>query len=681
MNTDAMDTTTIEEKDLTMTSPADHVLAASSSDLEDTMEVDDATASSLLDMNDNPTEQTQPVAVNKTRKKKVSPLRDYQSSSDSHPCSTVSVVSSPLEHPARAPSDFDWASEAPPEGAGRDLDEVDPKMSPSAQAEVETRIVEGSAKAPSPGPTSLSNQAKMATDIELESLIRRAEADLDSLKAEKAERIKKAKATARAKQEALTRNRREAGLTPKSTADRSLKFSEWPNYGVKGMRPAIARGDMEDFLISSGLPSHIVNDVSWTTLASLYGAVNVWLYSMGAINGIDERLDRGYFVMEMGARQVTNYMTWLVPALGEWLKDNGGGKVLPVVKPSPEILQSLTLAANPTATTPSRFHVTKKPRAMRERTGHVTPPQPKRKKSPVEASTAPPPSTSPAREEEAVAPVEETGVSGPTEVVTNQSSNSNKETSDATGRKPTKNVPVENSQAIFPSSDVRDKGEAETRENQRRSQVLNDWFRKVTDEGNEAESKVDIPSLMTSLKSTLAKAGVRPLGNDAVWKYARKVMEDIAPAQRQAGHYMGKKSSILKAAESAGEWKPMGVSVRKDKKVPQRTKAAPKKANDTRWKGKPKTNDNRPGQSKLREPTRSHVSKARPNDNRPRSKPSGTNDTRAEPFKVKQPYYKDFSWISNQRNPKKVGPPPGFEQHVKKKPPSSSSSPTPPPKK
>ena len=165
MNTEAMDTTTIEEKELTMTSPADHVLAASSSDIEDTMEVDDATASSLLDMNDNPTEQTQPVSVIKTRKKKVSPLRDYQSSSDSHPGSTVSVVSSPLEHPARAPSDFDWASEAPPEGAGRDLDEVDPKMSPSAQAEVETRIVEGSAKAPSPGPTSLSNQAKMATDI------------------------------------------------------------------------------------------------------------------------------------------------------------------------------------------------------------------------------------------------------------------------------------------------------------------------------------------------------------------------------------------------------------------------------------------------------------------------------------------------------------------------------------
>jgi hypothetical protein len=379
--------------------------------------------------------------------------------------------------------------------------------------------------------------------------------ELKALQAVESARVAKEKAAKRAEKKkvfmehiALANSRKTAGLRPVTPVP--AEMAGWPDYCRKDKRMLITRKHIARFFDEVGFPPHFAVDGSWGTLTNIYAAILLGLYGSGVIAGIDARLDRSFFSLSKSMRQVMDYLSWQVPALAQWLQEDYDGRFMSLLRnPPSKYLASVSLVTAPTAATPEPILTRKKDRsgrygasAKKADLGRRRSNASSSKGDTVTADTgiAWPKSVAPLVEtvEDTTSPAAESMETDHSPVEQEEVSKSSEaKTGEGTARPSAVGAKESAAGAAYKSVDKRGEMDLFAREMEKSHCTAKNWVLDMVQVGVEAQSKLHYTILRASLKSRLEKERCLPLRPHMVWSYAREVMENILPSQRDAGHY------------------------------------------------------------------------------------------------------------------------------------------------
>ena len=308
-------------------------------------------------------------------------------------------------------------------------------------------------------------------------------------------------------------------------------------------------------------------------------------------------------------RQVMDYITWQVPALATWLKEDSDERLKTLLRDPPsKALSNVNLVTAPTAVTPDPLPISQKERIRyKARTRKAV--HGRRVSDASSSRRATVTTDTKTASLESVAPLEAVSKdSAPLDpvpmetdsipaVLEDVSRSSNAET----GEDHVRSSAVEAEEnaagvAVFRNVDVRQKLASSAMGREKSHCTAKTWVRDMVKEGKEARVKLNYTTLRASLAGKLEKEKCLPLPTHALWSYAKDVMDAILPSMRRAGLYrplpdlsIVKKKNSSSARQSAAQPPTAAQTNRARRPEQQQNRApAPEDQDGFRKQGRPR---------------------------------------------------------------------------------------------
>ena len=158
--------------------------------------------------------------------------------------------------------------------------------------------------------------------------------------------------------------------------------------------------------------------------------------------------------------------------------------------------------------------------------------------------------------------------------------------------------------AAYKSVDKRGEMDLFAREMEKSHGTAKNWVLDMVQVGVEAQSKLHYTNLRASLESRLKKEKCLPLRPHMVWSYAREVMENILPSQRDAGHYKplrkNKPSSVRQSATNSARGAQPTSAPRSGQKGRDRQHRVTEDQDGFRQQGRPRKHQANPRKQQTR---------------------------------------------------------------------------------
>ena len=116
----------------------------------------------------------------------------------------------------------------------------------------------------------------------------------------------------------------------------------------KKLKALVKKDTALEVLAQLGYPLELLQQLGYSHLLDLYAAIWLVMWANGGVSGIDSNLDEIFFTLDPTPEQADSLLSWICPAIHQWLADQPAASRQELHHPSQEKLKhdDLRLAAS-----------------------------------------------------------------------------------------------------------------------------------------------------------------------------------------------------------------------------------------------------------------------------------------------------------------------------------------------
>ena len=137
--------------------------------------------------------------------------------------------------------------------------------------------------------------------------------------------------------EKIYRERKEAGIARNGSLPSDLYKMGFRSY--KNLKALVKRETAKEVLVQLGYPQNLLQQLGYTQLLDLYAVIWLVLWANGGVSGIDSNLDQVFFNCDPTVEQADRLLSWVCPAIYQWLADQPAASRQALHHPSQEMLK------------------------------------------------------------------------------------------------------------------------------------------------------------------------------------------------------------------------------------------------------------------------------------------------------------------------------------------------------
>ena len=133
------------------------------------------------------------------------------------------------------------------------------------------------------------------------------------------------------------RERKEAGIARNGSLPSDLFNMGFRSY--KHLKALVPRATAKEVLAQLGYPLDLLQQLGYTQLLDLYAVIWLVMWANGGVSGIDSNLDQVFFNCEPTVEQADRLLSWVCPAIHQWLANQPAASRQALHHPSQEMLK------------------------------------------------------------------------------------------------------------------------------------------------------------------------------------------------------------------------------------------------------------------------------------------------------------------------------------------------------